>query len=692
MRRRAGTNAAARKPPPARAGRRPAAAAAVGLALGALLLYAGALPNDFVFDDEAYVLGNVNVQRGLDWPAVRWAFTSVYKSNYHPLTWLSHAVDWSLWGANPSGHRLAGVLLHAANTALLFLLFRGMTGSAGRSAVVAALFAVHPLRVESVAWVAERKDTLSTLFWLAALHAYVRYARSGRVRPYVLALVFMVLGVLSKQMVVTLPFVLLLLDFWPLGRLAPLGRSLLEKLPFVAVAAAGSAAAIVAQSRGGSLVPLDVIPLDQRVANAAVSYVRYLAKAAWPVDLAVFYPFRAVPFADAAAAAVLLAVVTAVAVRVARRHPAVTFGWVFYLVTLVPVIGLVQIGAQASADRYTYVPLIGIFAAVCWLAADLAAGRPALRSLAAPAAALLVATLSVTTVRQLETWRDEVRLYQHAISVTRDNFLAHDNLGTALVSRGRLPEAIGHYRESVRIRPRGVTYSNLGSALADLGMAREAVAAHREAVRLEPADAVHRVNLASALAADGRLEEAAAEMAEAVRLQPDNVVARTRLARLLANKGRRAEARGHLEAALRLEPSNTDALLEMGNLLVSEGRPAEARSLYEQVARADPSNAVAVANLGILLVDEGNLGPGIANLSRAVELAPSLQVARENLVRALVTEADGLAASGAYSEAAHRIDLAMAAAGNAPQVRAALEPRRAAYLGGRPFPRGPASQ
>jgi Flp pilus assembly protein TadD len=489
--------------------------------------------------------------------------------------------------------------------------------------------------------------------------------------------------------------------------------------------------------------------------------------AAWPVKLAAFYPFRVVPSWQAIASAVLLAGITALSLRAARRHPAVIVGWLWYLVTLLPVIGLVQIGDQALADRYTYIPLIGIGAALCWLVPEALESRPRLRSMCAPLAAAVLLALSVLTVKQIETWRDEVTLYQHALSVTTGNYLVHDNLGVALVSRGRLQEAVAHFREAVRIRPGyAVAYSNLGNALADIGMREEAIETHRHAVRLVPGDALHRINLGSALAAAGRIDEAATEMAAAVRLQPDSVLGHTRLARLLSMQGKNRDAEEHLTLALRLDPANVDALLELGNLLASAGRADEARSVFQQVAAAHPSNAVAHTNLGILLVDRGDLAQGIASLSRAVELAPSMGIARENLARALVTDAEkllgagqhrlavdrlhqalsvhpdspralaslafvlatsddaavrdprsaldlamrargkagsvdarvldslaaSLAASGRYVEAVREIDLAIAAAGNAPELRAALEARRANYVEGRPFVLRPAGR
>jgi tetratricopeptide (TPR) repeat protein len=503
------------------------------LAIGTAVLFSPATGYGFLqFDDNDYVTENPAVRQGLTWAAVRLAFGATHAANWHPLTWLSHMLDVSLFGLDPGPHHAVNVLLHAANAAILMLALSRLTGSTWRSAAVAALFAVHPLHVESVAWISERKDVLSTLFGFLMLWAYARHAeRPGPGRVALVALM-LALSLLAKQTWVTAPFLLLLLDFWPLRRVEGLvpapeqpgpsvprlspARLVLEKLPLLALSAASSAMAIVAQGRWGAIQSAAELPLGARLANATISCVRYLGKTFWPSSLAAFYPYPAggpSPGLGIAAAA-LLAALTALALWRARRLPWLAVGWLWFLGTLVPVIGIVQVGAQAMADRYTYVPLVGLFVAVVWSVAALAraAGERA-RWPVAVAGGVAVALLAALASRQLSYWRDQETLFRHALAVTEGNGRAQYLLSQALIVEGDLGEASAHALESVRLEPNNARYhKNLGYVLYRLGRVDEAVAAFERAVALWPGYAEAHGNLAIAYGRQGRIDDAMREM------------------------------------------------------------------------------------------------------------------------------------------------------------------------------------
>jgi hypothetical protein len=490
----------------------------VSLTLLTVLVYWRVTSHEFVlFDDEVYVTENKQVQEGLSWQGVVWAFTTTDANFWHPLTWLSHMLDCELFGLNPGGHHLTGLLLHVANTLLLLLVLQRMTGALWPSAFVAALFALHPLHVESVAWVSERKDVLSTFFWILTMGAYVRYAEHPKALPYALTLVLFSLGLMAKPMLVTLPFVLLLLDYWPLGRLdmgqmrpsapgrtdtpkaakSPLFLLLLEKAPFLVLSVVACILAYVAQVQGGAVKSSGLFPMDIRIANALVSYVSYLEKTFWPQNLAVFYPHPgAWPVWQTAGATLLLVSISVLVILCVRKTPYLALGWFWYLGTLVPVLGLVQVGDHAMADRYTYVPLIGIFIMIAWGAQDLAnrrrQGAPGF--LAAAAAVLIVC--GIVSAQQLRHWQNSTTLFQHAIHVTRNNEGAHNNLGLALVEQGRLDEAIAQYLRALELKPLNPrALNNLGIALAKQGKLEEARECFTRALAIDPEHHLARRNL-----------------------------------------------------------------------------------------------------------------------------------------------------------------------------------------------------
>jgi Flp pilus assembly protein TadD len=603
--RRAGRTAAA--PAPSRVPSERVLLACLLLTAAPLVVYAQVWTHEFVgLDDLGYIVNNPDVTAGLTARGVVWAFTTGQEGNWHPLTWLSHMLDVQLHGVRPGPHHLTGLAFHVANTLLLFGVLKQMTGKLGRSAVVAGLFALHPLHVESVAWASERKDVLSTLFWLLTMWAYVGYVRRPAVGRYGLTLALFALGLMAKPMLVTLPFVLLLLDVWPLGRStgktdgpspgpsfidrrAAL-RLVTEKVPFFALTLISSVVTFLAQQRAGAVAELHEHPLGARVANALLSYVGYLGKTFWPAGLAVMYPFPRSPSPWWVWGSLLmLAGVTGVVVRAASRSPYLAVGWLWYLGTLVPVIGLVQVGSQSMADRYTYVPLIGVFIMLAWGMPDLLA-RWRHRDVALPAVAgLALAACAVLAFVQVGYWKNSTALWTRAIAVTTDNFLVHYQLGTHLSKRGQSRDAVDHYREALRINPRYVAaHNNLGFALAGLGQHDDAIGHYTEAIRLLPTYPEARNNLALALAAQGKLDEAIREMREAVRIAPGRVESHFNLAALLRKAGQLPDAARHYSEGLRLQPGHADAHYRLGLVLVEQGSLDEAALSFERAVRLDP--------------------------------------------------------------------------------------------------------
>jgi tetratricopeptide (TPR) repeat protein len=631
--------------PPAPSARR---LAGFSLLLAAITfgLYAPVREHAFVhYDDTGYVVDNARVQAGLSWAGVRWAFATGHASNWHPLTWLSHMLDVEWFGDHAGGHHLTSVVLHCVNSVLLLLLLAGMTGAAWRSAFVAAAFAWHPLHVESVAWVAERKDVLSTLFGLLCLWAYAAHARrrgstgTARRTPFHwLALAAFALGLMSKPMLVTWPFLMLLLDAWPLRRPEAPRRLLLEKLPFFALSLASCIVTFVVQSRGGAVASLGGFPLPNRAANALVSYLRYAGKTLWPVDLAVLYPNpgRWPAWLVLLAAAFLVGVTIAV-LRRRKELPFLAVGWLWFVGTLVPVIGLVQVGIQSMADRYTYVPLIGSMTAVAWGAGALAqrwsAARPAL---AAAGAAALVAWV-LGTRHQIGFWKDSESLFRQTLAVTTNNHLALNNLGSFLSRQGRHGEAKELYRASLAIHPEYAdAHNNLGRALADEGDLQEAIEHYRAALRADPELVEVHNNLGNALSETGGLDEAIEHYELVLRQQPDHADAHNNLGIALVRKGRADEAVEHFRAAIRLRARYAGAHGNLGNAFAALRRFDEAIAEYETALEIEPTDAETHNNLGNVLVEKGELGEAVGHYREALRLRPDNPEANLNLGHALV--------------------------------------------------------
>jgi len=577
------------------------------LALITVLVYWPVRHADFlVFDDPDYVTYNSHVQAGLTWAGVKWAFTSWYASNWHPLTWLSHMLDSSLFGPNASASHIINVLFHTANVLLLFLLLYRATNKLWPAAFVAALFAWHPLHVESVAWVSERKDVLSTFFGLLSLLAYVGYAQKFKVQSskfnvdYVLAIVFFALGLMAKPMLVTLPFVMLLLDFWPLERIrsfatvtdrarAQYASLLFEKIPFFALTIASSIITYLAQ-RGEAVMSFEQRPLGLRLANAAVAYVEYLAKTFWPAHLAVIYPLpHEIPSWQVVATALLLTGVTVFAWCMRRNAPYLLVGWLWFLGTLVPVIGIVQVGGQALADRYAYVPLIGIFLAITWGAADLIARFRVQTALTAAIAAVVLMGSAAATERQLTFWDNSEKLFRHALDITTGNAIAHVNLGVALEQDHR-EDALVEYRKALDLAP-GLfqVHNNLANLLSETGDRENAAHEYEEALRLNPNAAMAHLNFGKLLSDMGQFDAAMGEYTKAEQLAPYDYRPQYQMGKVYLRHGDGAEAVKHFRAALQFSPNDFETLTWLARALAADKNPS-VRNGAEAVSVAERAN------------------------------------------------------------------------------------------------------
>ncbi|MCG6917595.1 MAG: tetratricopeptide repeat protein [Deltaproteobacteria bacterium] len=578
-------------------------------------------------DDDEYVTENSHVNTGLSWDNITWAFTSTHAANWHPVTWLSHMLDCELFGLNPKGHHLTSILFHLLNTLLLFLILQRMTGTLWRSGFVAGLFALHPLHVESVAWVAERKDVLSTFFMFLTLWSYIWYVERPGLYRYLLIILFFTLGLMAKPMLVTLPFVLLLLDYWPLERiqlcqsdLSHPGQSqpainhkklrtralglLLEKTPLFVLAAVSSLITFLVQRSGGAVGALEIYPFHIRIANALLSYLLYITKMIWPQNLAVLYPHpgQSLPMWQAAGAGLLLLVISIVVIRAGRRYPYLPVGWLWYLGTLVPVIGLVQVGSQAMADRYTYVALIGLFVIIAWGVTDLLGSWQYSKPALILAATSLLSVLMVCSFFQVSHWKNSLTLFEHTLRATSNNSQIHNNLANVLTQQGKIQEAISHYTKALEINP------NYGEA---------------------------HINLGAVLAYEGKLEEAIKHYSLALQLKPNSPELHNNLGVALCNRGDIPGAIDHYLAAVQLKPDYAEAYNNLGNALAQQDKLAEAEVYYSKALMIRADYPEAHNNLGVALARQGRLNEAIAHFSEAVRLKPDYMQARANLELAL---------------------------------------------------------
>lgn len=631
------------------------------LVAATLLAFWPVTGHDFVnYDDPDYVTSNLHVQRGLTWDGTAWAFKATHASNWHPLTWLSHMLDAQLFGLNAGGHHTTNLGLHIANSVLLLLLLRRLTGALWPSFFVAALFALHPLHVESVAWVSERKDVLSTLFFLLTLGAYERYARGPQesrssARWYWTAVVLFAFGLMSKPMLVTLPFVLLLLDIWPLRRLlfpalhppsailgaegAALRRLIREKLPFFLLSAASCVVTVIAQRQ--AMQPLVKLSGMDRLGNALVAYLRYLGMTFWPVDLAIPYPHPGTwPALQVAMATLAVGALCGLALWARNRHPYAFTGCFWFLGTMIPVIGLVQVGGQAMADRYTYMPLIGLFLAGVWGINEICLRRPSWRTAAGVGAFAALAACGLMAHKQAGYWKDNETLFRHSDAVTRSNYVALNNIGFSLFKQKRIDESIVYFRRSLEIEPYYVeTLINLGAALESRDLPA-AIECYNTALKFAPRNALAWFDLGNAFVAQGKNQEALEAFQAAIQLDPDHFEARNNLANLLMKMGRIDDALPHYLAALRLKP--TDGKLQ-GNLalaLTAKGRLEEALPHYTEALKYQPEDAGTHYGLGLVLAMQKRWDEAETNYTEAIRLGPPSPEAHYNLGYALRMKGD----------------------------------------------------
>jgi tetratricopeptide (TPR) repeat protein len=632
------------------------------------------------YDDNVYVTENQTIHSGPTWQNIKWAFTTGYASNWHPLTWLSHMVDCRLFGVSAPAHHIVNLLFHIANTLLLLIVLNRMTKQLWPSAFVAALFALHPLHVESVAWVAERKDVLSTLFWLLTMLAYARYAERPSVGRYFLTLVLFVLGLMSKPMLVTLPFVLLLLDYWPLGRLFnprfSIIRLLLEKLPFIILSAASSIITFIVQQKGGAMA---AIPFKERIANTAISYLTYIGKMFWPAHLAVLYPHPAgfISAAKAISYALTLILITAILLYYGRRYKYLAVGWLWYLGTLVPVIGIVQVGSQAMADRYAYVPLIGLFVIIAFTIAELAPKIPFRKIfLTVLAAAVLIACVIATSI-QLKFWKNSFLLFEHTLAVIEGNSIMQNNSANVIIDQGKPENTAKLFSKAIKSIPNSPEiHNNFGNALRQLDRKDEAIEHFKFALEIDPNFSQARYNLGLTLADKGKYDEAIEQfniylgsdvnlarfqqdlkpllvkegsiddtiirrLKKTLASKPDLVGSISYLGYALAQSGKPDQAVEYYYLALQIEPNNILTHGRLALALAAVGRIDEAIEQCHVVIAARPDDAEMQNNLGMLLQRQDKIEEAIECYKKALQIDPKLQKARENLDSALAQKQAG---------------------------------------------------
>jgi protein O-mannosyl-transferase len=652
------------RPAAAASPRRVYAVIALVLVVVTVAVYWRVAGNGFTnYDDPAYITANPHVKHGLSWDGVRWAVTSFDAANWHPFTWLSHMTDVNLFGMQPGRHHLAGLAIHIASVLLLFGFLVRTTGRVWAGAFVAALFAVHPLHVESVAWAAERKDVLGAFFWLATMWAYVFYTEKGGWARYASIVVLFALGLMAKPMLVTLPLVLLLLDWWPLQR--PLvtrkdtAKLVAEKLPLLALSAASAVVTMLAQHR--TIAPIESVPVLPRLANAIVSYARYIAAMFWPVDLAALYPYHVPSPGEVLAAAAVLVIITLLLVRFGRSSRYAIVGWLWYAVTLIPVIGIVQVGEQSHADRYTYIPLIGLFIVVAWALAQLVESRPAARTVCVTLSVLAVGVCGVVSWHQLGYWKDTYSLAERAVSVSPDNprmqallatsylerddlrgaerslvaLLARDpndatvlsGLGLVYLRQKRYQQAIDCCLRAVRMKPDlAENWVNAGLAYRDGGQLAQAEDCMKKAVAAMPDLPAAHNELATVLAGAGKTDEAISALTKALKLDPSLPMAHLRLGMLQASRGNFADAAEQFRGQLALQP-DADTWTYLGGAQAELGRLTEAEAAFKESIRLSPGQAATHYNYGVVLARMGRKAEAVAEVRRALELEPADQAA-----------------------------------------------------------------
>lgn len=592
--------------------------------------YSNLFNNDFAYyDDEFYITANDHIQKGLSWTGIKWAFTSIgYSDNWHPLTWLSHMLDVRLFGLNPAGHHFTNLFFHVLATLLLFGFLFSTTGLLWPSTLVAALFALHPLHVESVAWAAERKDVLCAVFWFATLWSYIYYAHCPNIKKYAMVFTLFALGLMTKPMLVTLPIILICIDYWPLGRLTfnrrSLGMLLAEKLPLVMLTIASSIITIIAQH--GAMSSFQKCSFWIRVSNAIVSYCGYLGQAFWPTKLSVFYPYPLPHPVNTILCLLLLAAITAVVVGAGGKNKFLITGWLWYIVSLVPVIGIVQVGSQAHADRYTYIPLIGIFIMVAWGLYAITAKMTRLKMLLVNVVlSIIVIGMIIKTREQIGYWKNGITLFTHVFDVTKGNVNenAYYNFGNVLSQAGRTDEAMSYYRMALDINPNfAKAHINYALLLSNRGRTDEAMAHYLKALE-HSTDVVAHNNLGNLFAKTGRTDDAMVHFQKALELNPNYGDAHYNFGFLLANMGRTDDAMAHFLKALEINPTDGDAHFILGTLLATRGRTDEAIAHYRKALEINPDAIAPLQNLAFAYVQKGQWTEATSVVQKALALANS---------------------------------------------------------------------
>ncbi len=630
------------------------------LVILSMIVYCRVIRNEFVhYDDDTYIFKNPYIQTGISIDNIKWAFTTDHGGNWHPLTWISHMTDSQLFGMKKAGwHHLVNLLWHVINTVLLFIMLSRMTGAVWQSAFVAALFAVHPLNVETVAWASERKSVLSTFFWFMTILLYINYVKSRSIKSYVFSILFFLMGLLSKPMVVTLPFVLLLLDFWPLNRtplyrtgaddnqqettephdITVVGTSLLnkllfEKVPFFILAMIFCIVTLFVQESAGSVASLDAIPFSSRITNALLSYFMYIYMMVWPVDLAVLYPHSGMPQVwQYTISGIFLISVTFLVVKAARRFPYLGFGWFWYLGTLVPVIGIVQAGGQSMADRYAYLPLIGIFIMIAWGVSDIPVKKHHFsRSLYAGLAAVIIFAFSCVTFVQTGYWKNSIALFKRTVSVTKGNYVMYNNLGNAYMRVDRLDDAMFYCREALKIKPNSIeVLNNLGNILLKKGEVDEAVSLLAKAMKINPNHMIVRKNLQRGLMMKRQKQSTLPHVASEQKT-PGTVEFFVNMGVALAKQGRSEEALAQIDKAIEVDSDYWPAYNSLGIVLLQMGKLDEAETNFKKTIKIKPDYIEAYNNLGILYARQKKIEQAVMQFSKALKINPNYKKAKQNL-------------------------------------------------------------
>ena len=637
------------------------------LVISTLLAYEPIRHNDFVnYDDTSYITENTHIAHGITQQSVMWSFTEAYSANWHPLTWLSHMLDYRLFGLNPLGHHSVSVLIHITNALLLFLILRNITdstsspqaGTTWASAFVAAVFALHPLQVESVAWASERKTVLSGLFWLLTMAAYIHYARKPGLGRYMLLLFVFGLCIMTKPTVVTLPFVLLLLDYWPLGRLkwcqevqnipkkswqpkVSFEWLIIEKIPLLAFSAVISVITFLAQQQWGAVASLDKIPLDYRIANAFASYIKYIGKTIWPSGLTVFYPPSHSNLLNIATviSVLLFIVISAISIYTGRRRKYIATGWLWFAGTLIPMIGLVQAGAQAMADRYMYISMLGLLIIIAMAVKELIEKRPRLKTVAAVMGVISLSCLLVLTRMQIRHWQNSITLYEYALKVTKNNATVENNYGSALLATDRLDEAISHFKKALSITPKmPEAEDNLGKAYLNKKKYNEAVVCFNEAIKRNNNSAETHYNLATALIMLHKYNDAVKHLTKALKLDPNCPDARSRMGTALLGSGRIEEAILCFNELLKQNKGSAEIHYNLGLALSAQRKYDDAVKHYAKALEMDPKYPYAHDRIGVALLATGKLDEAIEHLKEGLATSPDQAETYTNLATAYIKQ------------------------------------------------------